>query len=208
MYTPTGIAVGVGSRVSSTQTDFTQGSMQQTSSQLDIAIQGSGFFQVMDPNGTIYYTRAGNFSKNANGDIVMGSANMGRPLQPKITLPTDTQAVVISPEGVVSVQQPNNQQLTQVGQIELAYFVNPEGLLKMGGNLFSQTDSSGALTLSNPGQNGLGTLQQSSLEASNVDPVSSLIDLITTQRAFEMNSQAVKTGDEMLQTITTMRRAS
>ena len=131
LYTPTGIAIGMGTRVSSTQTDFTQGAMSQTGGQLDIAIQGTGFFQIMDPNGTTYYTRTGNFSKNANGDIVMGSASIGRPLQPKITIPQDALAVVISPEGVVSVQQPNNQQLSQIGQIELATFVNPQGLLKL-----------------------------------------------------------------------------
>jgi flagellar basal-body rod protein FlgG len=205
-YTPTGIAVGVGTRVSSTQTNFTQGAMQQTGGQLDVAIQGTGFFQVMDPSGTIYYTRAGNFSKNSNGNIVMSSANVGRLVQPAITLPTDTLAVTISPEGVVSVQQPNNQQLTQVGQIELATFVNPEGLLQLGQNLYAQTDSSGTPTLTNPGTNGIGTLQQGSLEASNVEPVTELIDLITTQRSFEMNSQAVKTSDEVLQTITSMRR--
>jgi flagellar basal-body rod protein FlgG len=206
LYTPTGIAVGMGTRISSTQVDFTQGAMQQTGGELDVAIQGSGFFQILDPNGTTYYTRTGNFSKNANGDIVMGSANIGRPLQPKITIPQDALAVVISPEGMVSVRQPNNQSLSQIGQIQLATFINPQGMLQMGQGLYAETDSSGAPTLSNPGQNGIGTLQQNSLEQSNVEPVTELIDLITTQRSFEMNAQAVKTSDEILQTITTMRR--
>ena len=205
-YTPTGIAIGVGSRVKATETDFTQGAIQQTGGELDVAIQGRGFFQVLDPNGTTYYTRAGTFAKNSNGNLVIGDANMGRLIQPPITIPQDALAVIISPEGKVSVQQPTNNQLSQVGQIELASFINPGGLLKLGENLYAETDSSGTATLSNPNQNGMGSVQQNSLEASNVDPVSELINLITTQRSFEMNSQTVKTADEMLQTITSMRR--
>jgi flagellar basal-body rod protein FlgG len=173
---------------------------------LDVAITGRGFFQVMDPSGTTLYTRAGNFSKNANGNIVMGSAETGRLLEPPITIPQDAMAIVISPEGIVSVRQPGSQQLSQVGQIGMASFINPEGLLKLGENLYSETDSSGAPTLSNPGQDGMGTLQQNSLEASNVEPVQELINLITTQRSFELNSQAVKAGDEILQTVANLRR--
>lgn len=196
----------MGSRVKATETDFTQGAIQQTGGELDVAIQGRGFFQVLDPNGTTYYTRAGTFAKNSNGNLVIGDANMGRLIQPPITIPQDALAVIISPEGKVSVQQPTNNQLSQVGQIELASFINPGGLLKLGENLYAETDSSGTATLSNPNQNGMGSVQQNSLEASNVDPVSELINLITTQRLFEMNSQTVKTADEMLQTITSMRR--
>jgi flagellar basal-body rod protein FlgG len=207
-FTPTGIAIGMGTRVQSVNTDFTQGSMQQTGAELNVAIQGNGFFQIMDPTGTIYYSRAGNFSKNANGNIVVGDASVGRLLQPAITIPQDAQSIVISPEGLVSVTQPNNTQLTQVGQIELASFVNPEGLLQMGQNLYSETNSSGKPTLNNPNQNGMGMLQQGALEASNVEPVTQLIDLLTTQRAFEMNSQTVKSSDELMQTVTNMRRAS
>ncbi len=149
-YTPTGIAVGLGSRVSSTQTDFSQGTFQQTNRQLDVAIQGNGFFQVTDPTGQILYTRAGNFSVNSTGALVVGSATMGRLLDPNITIPTDATAVVISDTGKVSVQQPNNTQLNQVGQIQLATFVNPEGLLKLGGNLYAQTESSGAPNRTRP----------------------------------------------------------
>jgi len=206
-YTPTGIAVGLGSRVSSVQTDFTQGSFKQTGGELDVAIEGKGFFQVTDPTtGTIVYSRAGNFSKNASGNLVMGSASTGRLLQPNITIPIDATAVTIGSDGKVMVQQPGSQNMTQVGAIELASFVNPQGLLKLGENLYSETDASGTATLGNPGQNGLGTLMQNSLEASNVEPVTELIDLITTQRSFELNSQAVKAGDNILQDVTNLAR--
>ncbi|MBN2476194.1 MAG: flagellar basal-body rod protein FlgG [Pirellulales bacterium] len=205
-YTPTGISIGLGTRVSSIQGDFEQGPFLLTGEQLDVAIQGAGFFQVADPNGDIYYTRAGNFSLNANGDIVMGSAGIGRLLEPPITLPTDATDISISPEGVVSVRVPGDTSLSQVGQIELAHFVNPEGLLRLGENLFSETDASGSALLANPGQDGLGTLQQNALESSNVDPVEELIGLITTQRAFELNSKAIQVGDEMLQLVANLKR--
>jgi flagellar basal-body rod protein FlgG len=205
--TPTGVHVGLGSRVSSVQGDFSQGAFQQTNGQLDVAIEGDGFFQVLDPSsGQFRYTRAGNFSRNANGDIVLGSANVGRLLQPQITLPQDTINVVISAEGLISVQQAGTPQLTQLGQIQLAKFINPQGLLKMGENLYSETDASGSPLLTNPGIDGVGLLRQNTLEASNVEPVRELIDLITTQRAFELNSQAVQAGDQVLQLISNLRR--
>ncbi len=206
-YTPTGIHIGMGSRVESVQNDFSQGNMQQTGNQLDIAIQGIGFLQVQDPNGTTYYTRAGNLAENANGNLVVGDSNIGRLLQPQISIPNDAQAIVISPEGVVSVRQASSQTLSQVGQIELANFVNPQGLLNLGENLYAETDASGRPVLNNPGQNGLGTTQQNMLEASNVQPVTELINLITTQRAFEMNSQVIKAADGVMQTITNLRNA-
>ncbi len=205
-YTPTGISIGLGSRVQSTQTNFVQGSFEQTGAELDLAIQGPGFFQVMDPNGETVYTRAGNFSKNSNGDIVMGSAGIGRLLEPPINIPQDATYIVVSPEGIVSVRQPGNNQLSQVGQIELAYFVNPDGLLKMGENLYGETDASGAPTLGNPGQDGIGTLRQGMLESSNVEPVRELIELIKTQRAFELNSKVVQAGDEAMQIVANLKR--
>jgi len=205
-YTPTGISIGLGSKVSSVQGDFTQGAFHATGNQLDVAIQGEGFFQVTDPNGDTYYTRAGNFSLNANGDIVMGSANIGRRLSPPITIPSDATDISIGAEGIVSVKQPNTTTLSQVGQIELAYFINPGGLLRLGENLFTETDASGTVTLANPGQDGVGTLQQSALESSNVDPVEELIGLITTQRAFELNSKTVQVGDEMMQIVANLKR--
>jgi len=204
--TPTGISIGLGSRLSGPPTDFRQGAFQQTSNQLDVAIEGAGFFQVLDPSGQIYYSRAGNFSINANGNLVLGSAHTGRLLEPPIVIPNDATAISITPEGQVYVQQPNNPQLTLVGDIQLVNFINPEGLLKLGENLYAETDASGPPQAGTPGRDGLGILRQNALEASNVEPVRELIDLITTQRAFEMNSQAVQVGDQMMQLVSNMRR--
>ena len=205
-YAATGISVGMGSRVSSVQGSFVQGASQQTGGELDVAIEGSGFFQVTDPSGDILYSRAGNFSRNANGELVMGSANVGRLLEPPITIPEDATDIVISAEGIVSVRQPGSPSLSQIGTIELASFINPGGLLKLGDNLYAETDSSGTALLGNPGQNGVGMLRQGALEASNVEPVRELIDLITTQRAFELNSKAVQVGDEMMQIVANLTR--
>jgi flagellar basal-body rod protein FlgG len=205
-YTATGVGIGTGARVSSVQGNFVQGSYQPTGQQLDVMIEGDGFFQVMDPSGDTLYTRAGNFSKNANGQIAMSSANIGRLLQPPITIPEDATEIVISAEGIVSVRQPGSQNLSQIGTIEMANFINPEGLLRLGENLFAETDSSGAAVLGNPGQNGMGMLRQGALEASNVEPVRELIDLITTQRAFELNSRAIQVGDQMMQIVANLAR--
>jgi len=206
-YTPTGINIGLGSRVSSVQTDFRQGAFQQTGEQLDVAIEGNGFFQVVDPaSGEVVYSRAGNFSLNANGEIVMGSASTGRLLEPSITIPPDATDIVISAEGQVQVRQPGNNNLSSVGDIELVSFVNPEGLLKLGENLYAETDASGTPTTGTPGQDGLGVLRQNYLEISNVEPVRELIDLITTQRAFELNSQAIQVGDQIMQLVASLKR--
>ena len=206
-YAPTGVSIGLGTRVSSTQTDFEQGAFKQTEGELDVAIVGQGFLQVTDPaTGDILYTRSGNLSKNANGNLVTGSAETGRMVEPPITIPQDATNILISSEGIVSVIQPGSPQASQVGQIELAQFINPDGLLKMGENLYRETDASGTAILGNPGQDGLGVIRQGTLEASNVEPVQELIDLITTQRAFELNSQAVKVGDEIMQTVANLKR--
>jgi flagellar basal-body rod protein FlgG len=204
--TPTGIAVGLGVRVSDTLNDFTQGAFTQTGSQFDVAISGKGFFQVQDPSGQIYYTRAGNFAVNSVGQLVTASAIDGRPIQPAITIPQDALNVVIGVDGKVQVQQYNNQTLQQVGQLQLVNFQNPEGLLNLGQNLYQQTDSSGQPLVGNPGQNGLGSIQQGMLEQSNVQPVNELINLITTQRSFELNSQMVQAGDQILQLVANLRR--
>jgi len=202
-YAPTGIATGTGSRLQSTQNNFTQGSLSQTGNSLDVAIQGQGFFQIKDPSGTIYYTRAGNFSQNATGQIVLTSANIGRALEPAITLPADATNISISAAGLVTYQVQGNQTQQQAGTFQLANFINPQGLLQIGENLFQETQASGTATTAAPGASGsgLGTLQQGSLEQSNVDPVSSLIGLITTQRSFEMNSQTIQASNEVWQTI-------
>ena len=207
-YTPVGISIGLGSRISSVQTDFRQGAFQETGGQLDVAIEGKGFFKVIDPasNETVY-TRAGNFSRNSNGQLVMGSASSGRLLEPTITIPDDASDVVITSGGEVQVRQPNNNNLTSVGNIELVTFINPEGLLKLGENLYAETDASGTPTTGTPGQDGFGVLRQNYLERSNVEPVHELIDLITTQRAFELNSQAIQAGDQTMQLVANLRRA-
>lgn len=205
-YTPTGVHIGLGTRVSSVQTNFEQGAFKETGRELDVAIEGRGFFQVMDPTGKTVYTRAGNFSKNADGKLCVGSASIGRLVEPAITIPPDAMKISVSPEGKVSVQQPGNNQLQEVGQFELVTFVNPEGMLKMGENLYGESDSSGAPTRANPGQEGLGLLRQSTLEHSNVEPVRELVDLITTQRSFELNSQAIKAGDEIMQNVANLKR--
>jgi len=205
--TPVGIGIGLGSRVSSTQTDYDQGSFQSTGNQLDVAISGDGFFQVVDgATGEFFYTRAGNFSINADGALVIGSASTGRLVEPQITFPPDTTDIVISPEGIVQVQQANTTQLSNLGQIQLAQFVNPQGLEKLGENLYRETDASGTPQVNNPGTDGLGMLRQNMLESSNVEPVTELIDLITTQRAFELNSQVIQAGDQIMQLIANIRR--
>lgn len=206
-YSPTGLSIGLGSRVSGTQTDYMQGAFDPTNRQLDVAIEGDGFFQVIDPStNQILYTRAGNFDKNADGNIVIASAGVGRLIDPPINIPQDATAIEISPDGIVSVLQPGNTQLQQVGTIQLARFINPDGLVKLGENLYSESISSGQAIIGNPGQQGLGRLQKGMLELSNVEPVRELIDLITTQRGFELSSQAVQAADQMLQLVTNLRR--
>lgn len=204
--TATGTSIGLGSRVSGVQTDYAQGAFQQTGRNLDVAIEGNGFFQITDPNGQTLFTRAGNFDINANGQLVIGSASTGRLLDPPITIPQDATGIVINADGQVLVRQAGNNQLSQQGQITLATFINPDGLLKLGENLYAQTDASSSPTTGNPGQNGLGVVRQNVLEASNVEPVQELIDLITTQRSFELNSQAIQAGDQVLQLISNLRR--
>ena len=207
--TPTavGTQVGLGVRVTSTQTDHGQGTLQQTGRDLDVAIQGSGFLRVVDPmTQNTMYTRAGNLDINANGQLVIGSAQTGRLLDPPLTIPNDAMAIQIAENGEVSVRQPGVTQLANVGTIQMAQFINPDGLLKVGENMYLETDASGQEQAANPGEDGLGMLRQGNLEASNVQPVQELIDLITTQRAFEMNSQAVQAGDQVMQNISNLRR--
>ena len=150
-YTPTGVAIGTGSRLQSTQSNFTQGSLQQTGNQLDVAIQGQGFFQIRDPSGTILYSRAGNFSRNSNGQIVVGSANIGRLLEPAMTIPNDAMNISISPAGVVAYQTATSQTLSPVGTIQMVNFLNPQGLLKIGENLYQETEASGTPQTAAPG---------------------------------------------------------
>jgi flagellar basal-body rod protein FlgG len=205
--TPVGTQVGLGTRVQSVQKDYSQGAFQQTGRNLDVAIEGPGFLQVQDPTTqTTLYTRSGNLDKNADGNLVIGSAQTGRLIDPPIQIPAEATSIAISANGQVTVRTQGTTEAQQIGQLQLAQFINPDGLLKVGENLYAQTDASSAPTIGDPGSNGLGTLRQGSLEASNVEPVHELIDLITTQRGFELNSQAVQAGDQLLQQIANLRR--
>jgi flagellar basal-body rod protein FlgG len=199
--------VGLGSRVQSVQSDFRQGSFDPTNGPLDLAIEGEGFFQVIDPGtGEILYTRAGNFTKNDQGQMVLASAGIGRFLEPSIAFPPDVTDIVISPDGRVDIRTAGNPNLQEFGAIQLARFVNPEGLIKIGENLYAKSTASGDEIIGDPGKEGFGRVRQRTLELSNVEPVKELIDLITTQRAFELNSEAVHAGDQILQLIANLRR--
>jgi len=193
---PTGLNLGTGVRTVATQKVHVQGNLQQTENALDVAIQGDGFLQVLRPDGTLAYTRNGAMQVNATGQLV--TAN-GENIQPAITIPTDAISVTIGSDGTVSVQQQGTAAPTQVGTIQLAGFINPAGLQPLGDNLYSETGSSGAAQTGNPGLNGLGSLLQGSLESSNVNVVEELVNMIETQRVYEMNSRSISTADQMLQ---------
>jgi len=205
---PTGIQVGLGVKVSGTQLNFQQGAIDVTDQQFDLAIRGDGFFQVRTIRGgeeIIAYTRAGNFTLNANRQLVLANSD-GSILEPPITIPEDAVAVQINSAGQVLVRQQGQSNFTQVGQIELARFVNPAGLLQIGKNLYMATDASGDPITGNPTENGLGEILQGAIELSNVDPVRELVELIQTQRHFELNGQAIRSADETLQLISNLRR--
>jgi flagellar basal-body rod protein FlgG len=204
--TATGTEVGLGVRVGGTQTNHEQGAFETTGNQLDLAIEGDGFFRVIDPNGDFLYTRAGNFGINANQQLVVGSANTGWVEGSGISIPPEAIDVVISADGQVQIRTQDSATLLNVGQLQLAKFINPDGLLKLGDNLFKETDASSTAQIGNPGQQGFGGVRQGFLEASNVEPVNELIDLITTQRAFELNSQVVQAGEQIMQTVANLRR--
>jgi flagellar basal-body rod protein FlgG len=195
-YSPTGLQLGTGVRVVATERSYTQGSLDNTGNALDLAIQGRGFFQVLQPDGTVAYTRDGNFQTNAQGQLVTSS---GYQVQPGITIPTGSQSITIGTDGTVSVQLAGSATPTQVGTLQLADFINPAGLQTVGGNLLVESAASGTPTTGNPGLTGMGTLVQGSVEASNVNVVQEMVDMIETQRAYEMNSKAVQTTDQMLQ---------
>jgi len=193
---PTGLQLGTGVRVVATENSYTQGSLNTTGNALDMAIQGQGFFQILQPNGQIAYTRDGSFQLNAQGQVVNAS---GYPLQPAITIPANAQSITVGTDGTVTALMPNSTTPTTVGTIQLANFINPAGLQNLGGNLVAESASSGAPTAGTPGLSGLGTVVQGSVETSNVDVVEEMVNMIETQRAYEMNSKAVQTTDQMLQ---------
>ncbi|MCR6667362.1 MAG: flagellar basal-body rod protein FlgG [Methyloversatilis sp.] len=196
---PSGLQIGTGVRPVATERIHTQGNIQQTGGTLDVAIQGEGFFQIQMPDGTLSYTRDGAFQKDAQGVMVTSS---GFPVQPQITIPADAVTVTIGRDGVVSVLQAGQNAPTQIGQLQLATFVNTGGLQSVGENLFVETASSGVPTPNTPGTNGAGLLNQGFVETSNVNVVEELVNMIQTQRAYEINSRAIQTSDQMLARLT------
>ncbi|MGC8466781.1 MAG: flagellar basal-body rod protein FlgG [Acidithiobacillus sp.] len=192
---PSGLQLGTGVRVVATERLMTQGNLTSTGNALDLGINGQGFFQIMQPDGTIAYTRDGTFQLNNQGQLVTSNGYL---LQPPVTIPPNAQSITIGADGTVSVVLPGQSQPQQVGSIQLANFINPTGLQSIGDNLYLQTGSSGAPQTGQPTLNGLGSVQQGYLESSNVNVVSELVDMIATQRAYEINSKAVSTSDSML----------
>jgi flagellar basal-body rod protein FlgG len=200
---PTGSQLGLGTKLGSVAKIYTQGDFIQTQNQLDMAITGKGFFQIALPDGTIAYTRAGSFKMNNTGQVVTAD---GLPLEPAITIPQDALQISIDQNGSVAVTQPGAVAPTVLGTIQLATFQNQAGLQAIGNNAFQQTDASGAPTVGNPNSDDRGKTQQGFLEMSNVSVVEEMVNLISAQRAYEMNSRTVQTADEMLQTANNMKR--
>ena len=193
---PSGLSLGTGVRMVATEKLVTQGSVLQTGNAMDVAISGRGFFQILKPDGELAYTRDGTFQINDQGQMVTSS---GYVVQPGITIPDAAQSITIGSDGTVSVKLPGQAVPTQVGTLETVDFINPVGLQPVGENLYIETVASGTAQPGTPGLNGLGTLNQGSLEGSNVNVVSELVNMIETQRAYEMNSKAITTNDQMMQ---------
>lgn len=201
---PTGLQVGLGTRTSSNEIIFSQGTFSQTDNPLDLVIQGRGFFQIRRASGDIAYSRAGAFHLDRDGNVVTSD---GDALEPQITIPPDAQTITIAPDGTVSFLQPGQSAAQLAGQIQLANFQNPAGLNSIGRNLYMPTDASGEPTVANPGgSEGLGTLMQGYTEQSNVSVVEEFVNLIVAQRAYEANSKVVKAADEMYQQINNLTR--
>ena len=198
---PTGLQLGTGVQPVATERIHTQGNLQKTDDARNVAIRGDGFFQVLMPDGTTAYTRDGSFKTDDQGQLTTAS---GFPIDPAITIPQDATSMTISRDGIVSVTTSGNVQAVQIGAIQLATFINPGGLESKGENLYVETTASGAPITNNPGSNGAGDLQQNYLETSNVNVVEELVNMIQTQRAYEINSKAITTSDQMLQRLTQM----
>lgn len=193
---PSGLTLGTGVRTVATEKLFTQGNLVQTGNSMDAAVNGRGFFQVLMPDGTQAYTRDGTFQIDAQGQMVTSS---GYVVQPAITIPAAAQSVTIGSDGVISVTLAGSPTPTQVGSLQLSDFINPAGLQAMGENLYQESAASGSPQTGTPGLNGLGKLAQGSVESSNVNIVEEMVNMIETQRAYEMNSKAISTTDQMLQ---------
>ncbi|MEZ6046902.1 MAG: flagellar basal-body rod protein FlgG [Planctomycetaceae bacterium] len=204
--TPIGKSVGLGTKISGTQLDFTQGSLNVTDGQLDLAIGGEGFFQVQNPDGSTGYTRNGAFTINSAGQVVLASADVGRLLVPNVSIPVNAQDISIGSDGQVAYRLSGSTTITQGTQIQIARFANQTGLLQIGDSIFAESDASGPAVVGTPGTDGFGQIRQNFLEESNVEPVKELVDLIKTQRNFELNSQVVQAADQALQLIANLRR--
>ncbi|HEY3396387.1 MAG TPA: flagellar basal-body rod protein FlgG [Armatimonadota bacterium] len=200
---PTGIQVGLGTRAASTSKMFDEGTLQETGNPLDLTIGGDGFFKVTLPSGKSAYTRAGNFKQDSTGSLVTSD---GYALDPPVIIPPDAQSLTVGEDGTVSVIQGTSTAPTKVGQIQIARFMNPAGLLSIGQNLFTETAASGTAAAGTPGLNGLGQISQNVLEMSNVKVVQEMVQMITAQRAYEANSEAIKIADQMLQTANNVRQ--
>jgi flagellar basal-body rod protein FlgG len=195
---PSGLQMGTGVRPIATEQIFDQGNMTQTSNTLDVAINGNGFFQVLLPDGTTEYTRDGSFQRNNQGQLVTAS---GYPIQPAITIPASAQTITIGNDGTVSITQQGSVASTQIGTLQLATFINNSGLEAKGDNLFQETSASGTPSTNTPGTNGAGSLNQGFVETSNVNVVEEMVNMIQEQRTYELNSKAITTSDQMLQTL-------
>lgn len=196
---PSGLQLGTGVRPVATERIHTQGNLQLTSNSKDVAILGDGFFQVLMPDGTTAYTRDGSLQTDNNGQLVTSS---GFPIQPAVTIPANATAITVSRDGIVSVTVSGTVAATEVGTLQLATFINPAGLDSKGENLYVETTASGNPNTNTPGTNGAGILQQNYVETSNVNVVEEMVNMIQTQRAYEMNSKAITTSDQMLQRLT------
>ena len=196
---PSGLQLGTGVRIVGTQKNFTAGSLQTTEQPLDLAVNGRGFFQILQPDGTTSYTRDGTFHLDSNGQIVNAS---GFALEPAIVIPNNAQSFTVGTDGTVSITVPGNPAAQVIGNLQTADFINPAGLQAVGNNLFLETAASGAPQIGTPGLNGFGTTLQNTLEGSNVSTVEEMVNMITTQRAYEMNSKVISTADQMLSFVT------
>ena len=196
---PTGLQIGTGVKPVAAARIHTQGNLQLTGNALDVAINGQGFLQVLLPDGTTGYTRDGSFHVDANGQVVNSN---GYPMQPALTIPPNASNITIAADGTVTATQPGQVNAVQIGQIQLATFINPNGLSSMGQNLYLETDASGTPSTNSPGSNGAGVLNQNYVETSNVNVVEELVSMIQAQRAYELNSKAITVSDQMLQRLT------
>jgi flagellar basal-body rod protein FlgG len=200
---PSGIEVGHGTRPAAVQKVFIQGDYQQTENELDLAIEGNGFFQILQPSGEVAYSRAGSFKMDSQGRIVTSDGYL---LEPDITIPSDAVSLSVGIDGSVSVQRTGEAEPSEIGNLTLARFVNPAGLHSLGRNLFVPTAASGEAIEGTPGEDGLGTISQGFLEMSNVSVVDEMVSMITAQRAYEINSKTIQTADEMLQAANNVKR--